>query len=111
MYIGTWIKCQAKNKTFSASSPALNGWETFIPFRWDCQVDKSKKTVDKKTPTAKKGTNLAVGLSRTKVQETFNLNLDCTRRRHIRRRHILETNDLETVANHTAVAVPRCTDI
>ena len=57
-------------KTSSASSPALNGWETYIPFRWDCQVDKSKKTVDKKTPTAKKGTNLAVGLSRTKVQET-----------------------------------------
>ena len=28
-------------------------------------------TVDKKTPTAKKGTNLAVGLSRTRVQETF----------------------------------------
>ena len=28
-------------------------------------------TVDKKTPTAKKGTNLAVGLSRTKVQETL----------------------------------------
>ena len=37
-------------------------------------------TVDKKTPTAKKGTNLAVGLSRTRVQETFNLNLDYIRR-------------------------------
>ena len=55
-------QCQAKNLIISTTAPALNGWETYIPFLWVCQVDKSKKVVDKKTPTAKKGTNLAVGL-------------------------------------------------
>ena len=44
-------------RRYSTTAPALNGWETYIPFLWVCQVDKSKKTVDKlqETLTVEKG--------------------------------------------------------